>query len=207
MPLAILCAPAAAAAAVHPLFDGELGYAAVSAVLYAGSFPAMAAPLFAWTRRRWGRPRGLVKATGIFVVAYLGLHALVFVALLTVMAVSDGRADRIESLAPLHALSPPFGVGFVLQSGRSDRELQFIWNAAVAGFALILTAIHFVPLAGKDLVESVRLAGERRRRRRRSMDSRRPRPEPVEGRTRDEASGVSSSSTEEAGADGARSDE
>ena len=158
--LLLLCVPAAVASLVSASLDKKMSMAAVSTALYAASFPGIPAVLFAFTQRKFGWPQKLVRATGVFIVAYFVAHLLMFLAALAVMATSSSGSLDMEDLAPLYAFSPPFGVGFVFDSGRNA---QFLWNLAVGGIALIVTLAHFAPLAARDLAESVRLAAARRR--------------------------------------------
>jgi hypothetical protein len=158
--LLLLCVPAAVAFWGSVSLNDEMFTATISTALYAISFPGIPALLFAFTQRKFGRPRAPVKATGVFIVAYFLAHLLVFLAALAILATSSGGSVDVEDLAPLHALSPPFGVGYLLDRGRST---QFLWNVAVGGVALIVTLAHFLPLAARDLAESIRLAAARRR--------------------------------------------
>jgi hypothetical protein len=158
--LLLLCVPAAVAFLGSASVGEESSMAAISTALYAASFPGIPAVLFAFMQRKWGRPRRLVRATGVFIVAYFVAHLVVFLAVLAIMAASSRGSPDMQDLAPLHAFSPPFGVGFLFDTGKSA---QFLWNVAVGGIALIVTLAHFAPLAARDLVESVRLAAARRR--------------------------------------------
>ncbi len=157
--LALLCVPAIVGYANSAVPDARMSYAVMSSALYAASFPGVPVLVFAFTRGKWGWPRNLVKATGVFIVCYyVALHLVLWVTFIAITEVSGGRP---EELAPLHALSPPVGVGFLL--GVKGWKRQLLWNVVVALVALVPTFIHFAPLAAKDLAESLRLAAARRR--------------------------------------------
>jgi hypothetical protein len=158
--LALVVVPVALLTLVDPraIPDERMIPVTAFALAYALLFPALPSVLFAYTRRRWGMPQNLLRATLLVVVLYVAVHGVLEV--LAVAALSH-RDYQGALAAPLHALNPIFAVVFSAEG--SDREAQIAWNVVVCVVTAVAIFGSYIGAIVRALRESISLSRARRR--------------------------------------------